>query len=358
MTTTTTKSGLLLGGLDPSKFQAISESLSQGDKLAPVVEFATGQFINGKGKTTGMFIKEKELPLAGWYGMPLPSGVKETTITFGSGKDSNQDNGFLFSTLNLVVVDVSPRFLAVTPKGEVAFLEEQKKYQSGQPYDPSILQLGNKHSLISIFKDADGNTTNPQTGQPYGGIEIRNALPEDNDFTYVKTFYLVMLCNEAGEFLHSKPICLSLKGLTAVAFGEALEFTAKTALAEIAEVTGNSKLASSTLKRSSLREFRFIMELEGDSAGSRNNWITTIARDEEGTLKVGIGSVDDPKQVSMLNAIYECNDGFAWKYSKQMEKVGYHQLQGNLAGNTHALPGVIDVSPLEGIEDNSDKFDF
>lgn len=361
--TPTVSASLPFGGISATKLTKAAEIFSGSDKVRADLSYATAQFINGKPPFGGLYIDKDDLTKMGWYGLPLPDGCKEENkIPFGIAKDKKP--GFLFDLPRFIVVDASPRFVEVTPDGELAYKEAMKHYQDGKSYDPYHIQLGSRNSLVAIYCNADGSYSDPATGRPYSGKDLYEAClpgsPDEKALVSLRTFYLIFLCNEAGELLHSKPVCLSLKGLAAATFGETLKSTGKALLTQLGEASGDTKLANSVLTRESLRDFLFVMELEGATAGKNSNWITKIAEDDNGVPQVGGDYIDDPEMKEKLNAVYEGNDGFAWKFAQQSaEAFSYHKLEGALSNL--ALPGTVDVTPaaqLVGLDDNSEKFDF
>lgn len=360
--TPTVSASLPFGGISATKLTKAAEVFSHPHKVRADVSYATAQFINGKPPYSGLYIDKNDLQKMGWYGLPLPEGAKEEgKIPFGQTKDKKP--GILFELPYFIVVDASPRFVEVSNDGGVAYKEAMKAYQDGKPYDPYHIQLGTPNSLVAIYCNADGSYSDPQTGRPYTGKDLYEACepgPDEKNLVSLRTFYLIFLCNPDGELLHSKPVCLSVKGLAAVTFGEALKSAGKALLTQLGEATGDTKLANSVLTRESLRDFLFVMKLEGATAGKNSNWITKIA-EEDGVLQVGGDYIDDPELKKKLDAVYEANDGFAWKFAAQMasEPFAYHKLEGALSNL--ALPGTVDVTPaaqLVGLDDNSEKFDF
>ena len=344
---------LPLGSINKDKLEAAAKRFSDPSAFKADLSYATAQLINGKPPFAGLFIDNEDLPKAGWLGLPLPTGAKEESkIWFGQQKEKKA--GLLFSTLKFIVVDQSPRFLEVTQDGELAFKEAQSAQQQGKEYNYYHLQLGNRNALVAIYCDADGNYNDPTTNIPYGGRDLYDALKpqtdDDKALVALRTFYLIYLVNDDGELLHNKPVCLSVKGLAAVTFGGAIRDTGKALLNELGEYLGDSKLQSAVLTRSSLKDFVFTMQLEGGSEGRNGNWITRIAKDENDVLQVGGDFITDEKLQDKLQATYEANDGFQWKFAAQMSsQCNYHQLQGQLAG--YALPGTIDVTPVSQLAD-------
>lgn len=356
-----TTKNLPLGSISLDKLKEAASFFSNGNKFKPDLSYGTAQLINGKPPFAGLFIDQKDLPKAGWLGMPLPSGVKEESkIWFGLEREKK--TGLLFNTLRFILIDQSPRFVESTADGEKAFKEAQAFQQQGKEYNPYHLQLGTKNSLVAIYCDADGNYNDPVTNIPYGGSELYEAIkplnPEDKSLAGLRTFYLIYLVNEEGELLHTKPLCLSVKGLAAVNFGEALEETGKALLQAIGEEMGDTKMQSAVLTRDSYKDFIFTMELEGGSEGKNGNWITRIVKDDEGILQVGADFITDIALRNKLQTTYEANDGFQWKFAASMAaSFNYHKLEGALGDL--ALPGTIDVTSVMNIENNAgEEFDF
>lgn len=360
-TATKTTKNLPLGSISLDKLKEAASFFSNNNKFKPDLSYGTAQLINGKPPFAGLFIDKEDLPKAGWLGMPLPSGAKEESkIWFGAQKEKKV--GLLFNTLRFILVDQSPRFVECTPDGELAFKKAQSNQQQEKEYNPYHLQLGNRNSLVAIYSDADGNYNDPVTNIPYGGRDLYEAVKpqtdDDKPLAGLRTFYLIYLVNEEGELLHTKPLCLSVKGLAAVNFGEAVKETGKALLQAIGKEAGDTKLQSAVLTRDSYKDFIFTMELEGGSEGKNGNWITRITKDDEGVLQVGADFITDIALRDKLQATYEANDGFQWKFAASMAaSFNYHKLEGAL-GNL-ALPGTIDVTPVMNIENKEgEEFDF
>ena len=207
--------------------------------------------------------------------------------------------------------------------------------------------------MIDSFCGYDGSQINPTNGLPYTGYALHEACKEQG-LTSLRTFYLVYLLNDDNEFLHGVPVVLSLKGLAASAFGQALDQFGKAMLEAIAGADDSlKKLAQAKASLGGLRNFYFITHLEGAIDGVNSNWITRPTKQDDGTFLVGGDLITDETIKDKVQNTAELNDGFAWKFASQMtELCGYHQLGASLV---NALP---EASQLTGIDVKSEALPF
>lgn len=337
---TTKPSMLPLGGISKDKMAQAIKAFSNSETWEADNRYATLQAIN-IAPNYGFFLKQKDLVSCGWYG--LEHNAVETKIRFSSGES---EPGFLFQKPRMVIIDGSPRLVEVTKLGEKAYNEAKSAHDEGRPYDPMHLRLGVANSFADIYCNYDESKIDSATGQPYTGADLHNACKKLN-YTSLRTFYLVYLLNDEFEMLHATPVVLSIKGLAAQNFGNAVSQFGKAMLSDVSSADSSlKKLGQAKASLSGLRNFYFITHLEGALDGENNNWITRPVKADDGTYLVGGDIITDQDLLDKVNDTAELNDGFAWKYASQMTALcGYHQFSGVLAGElppaqSHALAGI------------------
>lgn len=350
MTTTQMKKTLLpLGSISKDKLVKAKEVFQDANTWQADNKYATLQAIN-KAPHFGFFLKNKDLFTAGWLGNTEVEGMVNQTIKFSG---NGQEQGLLFQKPRMIIVDASPRLVEVTEAGADAYNKALEARDLGQQYNPTHLRLGLQHSLVDVYCDFDGSTTNAQTGRPYTGYSLHEEGRAEG-LTSLRTFYLVFLLDDQNNFLHTSPLVLSLKGLAASQFGGALSQFAKAMMADVAESDESlRKLAVGKASLAGLRKLVFITHLEGAIDGANDNWITRPQRLDDGSYVIGGDILEDPATIETVETTAELNDGFAWKYSAQIaELCGWHQLGSNLV---NALP---EASNLDGIEVKSEEIPF
>jgi hypothetical protein len=320
--------------LDLAELSEVASLFSDPTTWQPI-KFASIFAINGQPPDFGMFLKKKDFPTVGWYG--LPSHGKETTLPIG-GK---QTEGMLFETINMVVIDQSPRLVEVTENGTKAyaealackeFNETKSEDESAKEYDPLLLNLsGGNTPIIGVYCDENNNYTD-EFGNPYGGAELYNEIQDKypkGNYCRLRTWYLVYLLNDQNELLHSVPVVLSVAGLVAVEIAEALKQLSDGLFSGMSALPGQGKMTMAKTTKAGLRKVTVQLQFQGGKAGKNNNYITKVKRNEEGYCLIGAGRIKDAELREQIEETAAANDGFSYRFAKQNEaEWGGNQLMG------------------------------
>jgi len=243
----------------------------------------TCQFLltNGTAAKTGfenntsvLFIKEQSLRLSVFKkeseGIPY-------THTFRNAEKTTE-KGLAFTSPRIIFLKKSPRFIEVTESGESK-------------------NVGIRGQIIGNFDQEQG-------------AYLRSTLPQGS--TTLRTIYMVLLVDKNGEFLHKVPLSLSIKGVSAVFLGQALEDYYQ----ELSEAYTNSKYGDGSW---------YVMNKKAKALAIANiNLETKEAGREQVALVPGIESIESPssqeidkyfvKNLDLVLGMLPSLEGFDKKY--------------------------------------------
>jgi hypothetical protein len=252
------------------------------------------QLLNSESRP-GLFVKEKDAKLAGWNDGIVGEYDKYTHQY--RDKEKTKESGFFFSSPKLHILSVSPRLVEVTKKG-------------------AELGLGKIGAILQSYENEIG--------------QYIHHNPETKGGTSLRTFYLIQLLDSKGEFIHSLPLVLSVKGAAAATFGKAWDAFGK--LAESAYTKNYSSDGEYlTLNEQAKACLIFNPKFTGELVGEENQSFVCVVEsfaEPSSKSKAELERSFNMPKYGRIQGTRKSFAAFADRILKQLEE--FHPINGNL----------------------------
>lgn len=324
--TTSTNSALATtpkqeGGALTSLPPFLRDLFAQNEYKGKAKKYPKAQFINHH-KNFGLWVDEEDVLRAGFSGF---GAGQVATHKFGVGKDAQEKKGVLFKSIDFAIIANSPRYVEQFEDGKVR-IKGILCDKFGQNFDNSLWEYHEENRLSQASR------------------------------TTIRSYYLIVLFEKveqedgATEWvpIHEDPLCLSVKGCAASAFGEALQDVRN----GIAKETGVMLDIESAFCH-----YLTHMELTAEERGGEQQSIVCVP--EAGKYHTQLITTDEQNAIdwqSYVDVVREQNSNFASKFMRQLQaevsSLEYFPVDGNssvtpatsFTPNTAAGLGTVDAA--------------